>query len=516
MRPVGITAPLNIAGPDSLMRHRYWPPAPVPGIVFITLGLLALCSCAVGPNFSTPVAPATDRYVAGPPVQTTVGASDAVGQSQALIVDQDIPAQWWGLFHSEPLDTLVRTALHDSPTIAAAAAALRSAQEGYVAQRGTSAFPQFDAQFQATREAVPAAAYGLPELGTSTLTLFDAAVNVTYNFDLEGGVRRQLEALSAQTEYERWELEAARLTLAGNVVTTAITAASLNDQIAATNDILATERDQLAIVIRQRNAGAAAQVDVLTQQAQVAQLEATLPGLQKSLAQAGHRLAVLSGQTPDHASTAGLSLTALTLPAQLPLSVPAKLVRQRPDVRASESQLHEATAQVGVATANLYPQLTLSGSIGSETTSISQLFNAGTAAWNIGGSLMQPLFHGGELRAKRRQAYDNLDQATAEYRGTVLSALQDVADTLRALETDARALQADVRSEAAAHDSLEITRRQFQAGGTSYVNLLIAQRQYAQARLTRIQGEMARLTDSAALLQSLGGGWWNRDKDGSR
>jgi NodT family efflux transporter outer membrane factor (OMF) lipoprotein len=262
--------------------------------------------------------------------------------------------------------------------------------------------------------------------------------------------------------------------------------------------------------------GAASQADVLTQQAQVSQLEATLPGLQKSAAQAGHRLAILSGQTPDHASTADLSLSTLTLPAQLPVSLPAKLVRQRPDVLASESQLHQASAQAGVATANLYPQLTLSGSIGSETTSITDLFSAGTAAWNIGGTLLQPLFHGGELRAKRRQAFDDLDQATAQYRGTVLSALQDVADTLRALQDDALTLQADAQAEAAAHDSLEITRRQFQAGGTSYVTLLIAQRQYAQARLTRIQGEMARMTDSAALLQALGGGWWNRDTDGSR
>jgi NodT family efflux transporter outer membrane factor (OMF) lipoprotein len=498
------------------MRYRSWPPAPVTGIVFTTLSAVAgLCSCAVGPDFHAPAAPATDHYVAGAPLQTFGSTGDAA-QPQTLISGQDIPGQWWSLFHSPPMDTLVRTALQDSPTVAAAAAALRSAQEGYVAQRGASVYPQVDGQFQAEREASPGAAFGFPQLGTSTFTLFDAAVNVSYKFDLVGGTRRQLEALAAQSDYQRWQLEAARLTLAANVVTTLITAAALNDQIAATNDMLSTERDQLTIVQRQRAAGAASQADVLTQQVQVSELEATLPGLQKSVAQAGHRLAVLSGQTPDHASTEGLSLAALTLPAQLPVSLPAKLVRQRPDVLASESQLHQASAQAGVATANLYPQLTLSGSIGSETTSITDLFSPGTAAWNIGGTLLQPLFHGGELRAKRRQAFDDLDQATAQYRGTVLSALQDVADTLRALQADAFTLQADAQAEAAARDSLEITRRQFQAGGTSYVNLLIAQRQYAQARLTRIQGELARFTDSAALLQSLGGGWWNRDTDGSR
>jgi NodT family efflux transporter outer membrane factor (OMF) lipoprotein len=500
---------------DFFMRYRYWPPVRVPGIVIVMLGVTLLCGCTVGPDFHAPAPPATDRYVAGAPV-TSVGETGPGGQAQTLVADQEIPAQWWSLFHSAPLDALVRTALQDSPTIVAAAAALRSAQEGYVAQRGSSVYPQVDAQFQAEREAAPGAAFGFPQAGTSTFTLFDAAVNVSYKFDLVGATRRELEALAAQTDYQRWQLEAARLTLAANVVTTVITVAALNDQIVATQDILATERDQLSIIQRQRTVGAASQADVLTQQANLAVLEATLPGLQKSLAQAGHRLAVLSGQTPDHASTEGLTLTALTLPAQLPVSLPARLVRQRPDVLASESQLHQASAQAGVATANLYPQLTLSGSIGSETTSITDLFGPGTAAWNIGGSLMQPLFHGGELRAKRRQAFDNLDQATAQYRSTVLSALQDVADTLRALQDDAQTLAADARAESAANASLDITRRQFQAGGISYVNLLIAQRQYAQARLARIQGEMARMTDSAALLQALGGGWWNRDTNGSR
>jgi NodT family efflux transporter outer membrane factor (OMF) lipoprotein len=496
------------------MRHRRWLPAPVTGNFLLAVTVAALCGCSVGPDFHRPAAPNADQYVPGAPIRT-VGAPGSSAPVQTLVADEDIPAQWWNLFHSEPLDTLVRTALHDSPTIAAAAAALRSAQEGYIAQRG-SLYPQVDGQFQAQREAAPAAAFGLPQLGTSTFTLFDAAVNVSYKFDLVGATRRQLEALAAQSEYQRWQLEAARLTLAGNVVTTVITAAALNDQVAATNDILTTERDQLAIIQRQHAVGAASQAEVLTQQAQVSQLEATLPGLRKSAAQAGHRLAVLSGQTPDHASIAGLTLSTLTLPAQLPVSLPTKLVRQRPDVLAAESQLHQASAQAGVATANLYPQLTLSGSLGSETTSITDLFGPGTTAWNIGGSLMQPLFHGGELRAKRRQAFADLDQATAQYRSTVLSALQDVADTLRALQEDALTLQADAQAESAAQDSLEITRRQFQAGGTSYVNLLIAQRQYAQSRLTRIQAQMARMTDSAALLQALGGGWWNRDTDGSR
>ncbi|HEY4338362.1 MAG TPA: TolC family protein, partial [Steroidobacteraceae bacterium] len=301
------------------MRHRRWLPAPVTGNFLLAVTVAALCGCSVGPDFHRPAPPNADQYVPGAPIRT-VGAPGSSAPVQTLVADEDIPAQWWNLFHSEPLDTLVRTALHDSPTIAAAAAALRSAQEGYIAQRG-SLYPQVDGQFQAQREAAPAAAFGLPQLGTSTFTLFDAAVNVSYKFDLVGATRRQLEALAAQSEYQRWQLEAARLTLAGNVVTTVITAAALNDQVAATNDILTTERDQLAIIQRQHAVGAASQAEVLTQQAQVSQLEATLPGLRKSAAQAGHRLAVLSGQTPDHASIGALSLSTLMLPAQLPVSV---------------------------------------------------------------------------------------------------------------------------------------------------------------------------------------------------
>jgi NodT family efflux transporter outer membrane factor (OMF) lipoprotein len=250
---------------------------------------------------------------------------------------------------------------------------------------------------------------------------------------------------------------------------------------------------------------------VLAQQTQVAQNEALLPGLQKQLAQAQHRLAVLAGRTPDDIRLPDFTLDALTLPAELPLSVPAKLVRQRPDVQAAEALLHQSTAQLGVATANLYPQLNLTGSIGSETTSASDLFKSGSGAWNIGGTLLQPLFHGGELRGLKRAARADLDRATAVYRQAVLSALQDVADTLRAMEADARTLQADTTTESDAHDALAITQLQYQAGGVSYLALLNAQRQYLQARQSRVQAEAARYADTAALFQALGGGWWNRE-----
>jgi NodT family efflux transporter outer membrane factor (OMF) lipoprotein len=471
----------------------------------------AVSACAVGPDFHSPAPPATSHYTRAPEPVETVAAPGHSGAAQSLLADRDIPADWWTMFHCAPLDELVRQALADSPTVQAASATLRNASETWRAQRGGLLLPAVDAQATASRQKQPGAAFGNPTLPPVTFSLFDASVGVTYRLDLFGGSRRQVEALRAQTDFQRFELEAAYLTLAGNVVTTAVNIASLHAQIAALGEIITSEHDQMKVVQRQFDAGAASRSDVLAQQTQVAQNEALLPGLQKLLAQAQHRLAVLAGRTPDDAGVPDFTLEELSLPAELPLTVPAKLVRQRPDVQAAEALLHQSTAQLGVATANMYPQLNLTGSVGSETTAARDLFKSGTGAWNVGGSLLQPLFHGGELRGLRRAARADLDRATAEYRQAVLSALQDVADTLRALEADARTLEADSTTESDARDALAITKLQYQAGGVSYLALLNAQRQYLQARESRVQAEAARYADTAALFQALGGGWWNRE-----
>jgi NodT family efflux transporter outer membrane factor (OMF) lipoprotein len=474
------------------------------------LCVVLLSACAVGPDFHEPAAPGTAHYTRGPEPATTVAAPGPGGAAQTLGTDRDVQADWWTLFRSPALDQLVRQALNDSPTVQAARATLTTAAETYRAQRGALLLPAVDAQASATRQREPGAAFGAP--GTSFLfNLFDASVSVSYRLDLFGASRRQLEGLQAQTDYERWELEAATLTLAGNVVTTAVNIGSLHAQIAALTDIVASEREQLRVVQRQFDAGGASRTEVLAQQTQVANNEALLPGLEKQLAQARHRLAVLAGRTPDDAQLPDFALDQLTLPVELPLTVPAKLVRQRPDVRAAEALLHQSTAQLGVATANLYPQLNLTGSIGSETVLASELFGPGSSAWNIGGSLTQPLFHGGELLALRRAARADLDRATAAYRQAVLAALQDVADTLRALEMDARTLQADSTTERDAEDTLNLIRLQYKVGGVSYLALLIAQRTYLEARESRVQAQAARYADTAALFQALGGGWWNRE-----
>jgi NodT family efflux transporter outer membrane factor (OMF) lipoprotein len=481
----------------------------------VAAAVAALVSaCAAGPDFRTPAPPATTHYTRAPEPTGTVSAPVASGTGQTFSADRDIPADWWTLFHSPALDELLRQALADSPTVQAAQATLLTAAETYKAQRGGLLLPALDATGTATRERQPGAAFGQPGAPSFIFNLFDASVGVTYRLDLFGASRRQVEALRAQADYQRWQLEAARLTLADNVVTTAVNISSLHGQVAALTDIVASERDQLKVVQRQFDAGAASRSDVLAQQTQVAANEAQLPGLEKQLAQAQHRLAVLAGRTPDDAGVPDFTLDQLTLPAELPLSVPAKLVRQRPDVQAAEALLHVSTAQLGVATANLYPQLNLTGSIGSETVTASDLFKSGTAAWNVGGSLTQPLFHGGQLLGLKRAARADLDRATAEYRQAVLAALQDVADTLRALEADARTLQADAITETDAQDTLNMTKLQYKVGGVSYLALLNAERVYLQARQNRVQAQAARYADTAALFHALGGGWWNRQDNG--
>jgi NodT family efflux transporter outer membrane factor (OMF) lipoprotein len=477
------------------------------------IAILMLEGCAVGPNFRSPAPPDTVHYTPGPQPQVTAEAPGPAGAAQTFVADRDIPADWWSLFQSAPLDALVRQSLHDSPTLEAAKAALRSAEASYAAERGALLLPTVDAQAGVTRERLSGVAFGVPSAPASTFTLYNASVNVSYRLDLFGASRRQLEALRAQSDYQRWEVEAAKLTLTGNVVTTAFDVTSLQEQLAAVTEVVSSETDQLRVIRKQFDAGGASHADVLAQNAQLAQAQAVVPGLEKALAQAQHRLAVLAGKTPDAADVPQFTLAGFALPTELPVAVPAKLIRQRPDIQAAESLLHQASAQVGVATANLFPQVNLTGSIGSDALSAGNLFRTSTEAWSIGGSLLQPLFHGGELRYKRLAARANFDQAAAVYREAVLSAMQDVANTLRALEADARGLRAQIDAEKAASDALEIAKKQFQAGGINYVTVLNAQRLYLQARQGRVQAQAARYADSAALYQALGGGWWNRQND---
>ncbi len=472
---------------------------------------LALIGCAVGPNYHMPEAPAVTAYTSTALPPETAAAPGPGGAAQRLVPGQEIPAQWWTLFHSAALDQMVRQALANNPTLAAAQATLRQSQENVNALVGSVLYPSVNANVSAAREKISGAQFGQPNATFSPFTLYNASVNVSYALDLFGGARRELEALQSQVDSQRFQLEGAYLTITSNVVTTAVKEASLRAQIRAMQDIIAAQEKQLGLVELQYRLGGATRTDVLAQRSQLAQTRATLPALNKGLSQTRHQLAVLVGKWPNESGALPeFNLDGLQLPEELPVSLPSSLVRQRPDIRSSEALLHAACAQIGVATANQYPQITLTGSYGSMATSSSDLFSHKTAVWSLGAGLLQPVFRGGALSAQRRAAVAAYDQATAQYRATVLQAFQSVADVLRALEEDANTLKAQADAEAAARDTLDLTQTQFKLGAVSYLSLLNAERAYQEARISLVQAQAARFADTAALLQALGGGWWNR------
>jgi NodT family efflux transporter outer membrane factor (OMF) lipoprotein len=436
------------------------------------------------------------------------------GSAQRFVGGGEIPARWWELFRSAELDRWIREALENSPTLDATEATLRRAQEIRRARSG-ELLPAVDVSASVSRQQPSGASLGLPDARFNPFTLYNASVDVSYALDLFGGLRRELEAFQAQVDYRRFQLEGAYLTLASNVVTTAIQEASLRGQLQATREIVATQEEQLALVEKQFEMGGIARTDVLAQRASLAQTRATLPPLEKRLAQTRHLLAVLAGRFPgDAADLPEFDFEGLRLPEDLPVSLPSSLARQRPDIRSAEELLHAASATVGVATANLYPQVTLSGRYGTEATHAGDLFGPGSAVWGIGANLLQPVFRGGALQAERRAAVAGFDEASALYRETVLQAFREVADVLRALEYDARTLKAQAEAEASARDTLEIAKKQVRLGATSYLSLLNAQRQYHLARILLVQALSVRYADTAALFQALGGGWWNREPPG--
>jgi NodT family efflux transporter outer membrane factor (OMF) lipoprotein len=473
-----------------------------------TVALLG--ACAVGPDYRAPDAPAFSRYTERPQPEQTEAIQVRGGEAQRFVVGARISAEWWTLFGSSELDKLMRTALNGHPTLAAAQAALRQAEENLNAQYAVL-YPSVDATLSAKRQRISGASFGNPGLPSSVFNLYNASVNVSYAIDVAGGARRELEALQAGIDFQRFQLEATYLSLTANIATTAFREASLREQIRATREIADSQERQAQLVEKQFELGALSRADVLAQRAQLAQTRANLPPLEKALAQTRNQLAVLIGRFPGDAGLPELDLSAFQLPQNLPLSLPSDLVRQRPDIRAAETVLRQTNARIGVAQALMFPQLTLSGSYGTASTSVSNLFDPGTVVWNIGAGLLQPIFHAGQLQARKRGAQAAYDQAFAQYQQTVLGAFQNVTDVLFALEFDAVALKAQADAEAAARESLDMTKKQLLFGGTSYLALYNAQRQYEQAKIGLVQAQAARYADTAALFQALGGGWWERE-----
>ncbi len=471
--------------------------------VWMLLAVL-LGGCAVGPDFKRPAAPNVVDYTVTPVAAQTDSAPTRLGEAQRLVTGMAVDAQWWRSFRSPKLDVLIETALTASPSLAAARATLRQAQELHAAQAGSTLYPQVDTGLGAQRQRMSPSALG--QAGDArTFSLYNASVGVRYNLDLAGGNRRALEALAARADFRRYELDAARLTLAGNIASAAITRAQFDAQIEATVAILRAQEEQVQIARERVCLGQAAPDEVLSLQTQAEQTRAELPTLRKQMQQTEHLLAVLAGRAPGAGGIPEFSLADFTLPTELPLVVPSELVRRRPDVQASEALLHAANAEYGVAVAKLYPQINLSASLGSQALTTSALFGSGSAVWSLVGQLTQPLFNPG-LPAEKRAALAAFEAAAANYQGVVLEALRNVADALRAAENDAQTLAALAAADEAAHGSLRSVERQYQLGTASYVQLLIAQQQAQQTRIGLAAAQAQRLADSVALYQAMGTG----------
>jgi len=464
--------------------------------------------CAVGPDFKHPAPPTVSGYTTQAP-PTTVAASGVPGGTAQHFVNADIPADWWTLFHSRPLNDLIEQALAHNADLGAARAALNVAHETTRAQRGAYA-PQVSLGPSVTRQRDPSETLApVPANNASLYSLITPQLSVSYVPDVFGLNKRTVEAAAAEEEASRYQMVAVQITIAANVAQAAFQEASLEDQIATTIELIRINREILGLLQFQKSKGYAAGTDVAAQQAQLAQVEASLPPLLKQRDQQNNLIAVLTGQYPGQRTPEKFTLASLTLPSSLPLSLPSTLVEQRPDVLQAQANLHVASAQIGIATANRLPNITLSGNAGSNALAFGQIFGPGTGFWNLGASLLAPIFDGGTLLHQQRAARANYQQTAEQYRGAVLTAFQNVADTLVAIVHDAETLKATSAAADAARSSLELSRRQHKDGYAAYLAVLNADQTYEQARLSLVQAEADRFTDTAALYQALGGGWWH-------
>lgn len=472
---------------------------------------LLVSACTVGPDFIKPAAPEVKDYTATP-LPEKIGVK---GKMQQFYNDKDVPANWWKLYKSPALDALVEQALKANPTLQAAQASLRQAKENYYAGRG-ALFPAIALNPYVSRETDAGAATGIPNTPSTTYSIYNTTVNVSYGVDLFGLNRRNIEALKASADSQNFDVISTYITLTANVITAAIQEASLSTQIQETERNLELQRKQLDITRAQFEAGAIAKIAVLAQESSIAATEASLPVLKQQRSVTHNQLAVLTGRFPGEKLGDPLDLKTVNLPEDLPVSLPSKLVEQRPDIKAAEGLLHNASASIGVATANMLPQLSLTGSYGRQSNTTGDFFSPSAINWNLQSSLLQPIFRGGQLFHQRKAALANYDNAAAAYKNTVLTAFQNVADSLSALQFDAEAAAATGRAEEAASANLILVKTQFNEGAINYLALLDAERRYHEATLNHIRAEAARYTDTAALFQALGGGWWNQEDSATK
>ncbi len=468
-----------------------------------------LTSCAVGPDFLHPAAPETDRYTKEKLAPVTSSTDAPTGRAQRFVEGRDLVQEWWRLFKSPALNSLIERALNNNPNLQSAIATLRAATQAVYAQEGHF-FPFVDASFNPTYNQTSSVLAPIPANNTLVYGLHTAQLQVNYTLDVWGLNRRTVESLQAQADNQRFQVEAAYLTLVSNIAVAAINEASLRAQIEATVQIIDINTKMLDILKRQFNTGYANRNDVALQEAALAQEQATLPPLRKALQQNRDLLTALAGAYPSDEPHETFRLDALHLPTDLPVNVPSKLIEQRPDVRGAEEQLHSASAQIGVATANVLPNFTISGAGGYAGTSLANLISPTNAFFTLAGNATQTLFDGGALLHQLQEANDTYNAAAWSYKSTVVGAVQNVADSLRAIQNDADALKAARDFERASKISFDLARQQMETGYANILILLTAQQTYLQALIQVVQARQARLADTVALYQALGGGWWNR------
>jgi NodT family efflux transporter outer membrane factor (OMF) lipoprotein len=474
-----------------------------------TSALLLTAGCVVGPNFKKPAPPDVAGYTPTPIATTSSTANVAGGEAQHLVEGRDIPGEWWALFRSKPLNDLIERALKANPDLKAAQAALIVARENVLAQRGYY-YPNVTGSFSVTRARSATDLSPVTSTSVVNYSLYTPQVSVSFVPDVFGLNRRTVESLQAQEQQTRFALAATHITLSSNVAAGAIQEASLRGQMKATNELITINTDMLKIIREQYAKGYASELDVAAQESQLAQVVATMPPLMKQLAQQRDLLAVLAGGFPIQDLTEKFELSNLQLPQELPLSLPSHLVEQRPDVGQAEENLHSASAQIGIAVANRLPSFALTADAGSNPVAISRMFSGGNGFWDLGAGVTQPIYNAGILRHRERAAQAAYIQAAEQYRGTVLTAFQNVADTLHALYQDADALKAATAAKDAASVTLELAKKQYGSGYLSYLALLSAESAYQQALINLVQAQANRYADTAALFQALGGGWWNR------
>jgi len=467
----------------------------------LALTAAMLAGCALGPDFTRPDVPHADRYTAQ---SLRLEGKHAGGASaQQAMLGEQIDRAWWKLFQSDALDDVVKRALAQNRTIAAAGYTLAQAQELAAARAGTL-YPQVGMTAGVGREK-----YGAEFLGTSpkppTFTYFAVGPAISYTLDYTGGAARSVEQQYALANYQRQQLDAAYLAVTGNAVMQSLSIASVRAQIATVRTLLEQDRENQKLVHEAFDAGSVSRLDIVSADSQLAGDAALLPPLRQELSLAQHALAIVLGQAPANAALPEFDLAQLTLPRQLPVSLPSELAHRRPDILAAEAQLHAATAAVGVATANLYPRIDISASFAQQSTVAAQLFEAANNGWGVTGALLAPIFEGGTLRAERRAAVDAMRASEAKYQQTVLTAFGQVADSLQALEHDAEALQAQTDARQAARDNLDLTRTSYREGSVGVLQVIDAERRYSRASLAYVRARAQRYIDTAQLFLALGG-----------